>query len=315
MTWLVNHPECAAHDPGPGHPENPGRLLAVLEGLSDAFPGLESIVPVAASVAQIKLAHDPDFVDQLLAAIPTEGRHQVDADTLACPASGRAALLAAGSVIGAIDALFSGRTNNAFCAVRPPGHHSESGRAMGFCLFNQIAIGARHALNRPDCERVAIVDFDVHHGNGTQDIFYRDPRVLYASTHQMPLYPGTGAAAETGVGNIVNVPLRSGSGSAEFQRAYTDRVFPALREFAPDLLLISAGFDAHRLDPLAGLNLENEDFAWVTGGLAEIAAEHCRGRVVSTLEGGYHLQALVASAVAHVGALLQAPAPGPQMPG
>ncbi len=306
MTRLFSHPACAGHDPGPDHPENPGRLKAVLDGLGEAFSTLQAVNSEPAAVDQVKRAHDPAFVDRLLASIPAEGRQFVDPDTVVGPASGHAALAAAGAVIGAIDAVWAGQAHNAFCAVRPPGHHAESDRAMGFCLFNQIAVGARHALRLVDCERVAIVDFDVHHGNGTQQIFYREPRVLYASTHQMPLYPGTGSAAETGVGNIVNVPLAPGSGSAEFRAAYAERVFPAVDEFDPDLVLVSAGFDAHRLDPLAGLNVEDEDFAWVTAGLARIAATHCGGRIVSALEGGYHPRALAASAAAHVGALLEA---------
>ncbi len=305
MTRLISPPQCAGHDPGPGHPENPGRLRAVLDALAEAYPRLEPVECRPASRDQLKLAHDDGFVERVLAAIPDQGRRALDPDTVVGPGSDHAALAAAGAVIEAIDAVMAGQARNAFCAVRPPGHHAERARAMGFCLFNQVAIGACHALEL-GCGRVAIVDFDVHHGNGTQQIFESDPRVMYASSHQWPLYPGTGGADETGAGNILNVPLAPGAGSAEFRAAYTDAIVPALEAFGPDFLLVSAGFDAHRLDPLAGLNLVESDFGWVTGELARLAKSRCRGRLVSVLEGGYHAQALGASAVAHVGALLQA---------
>ncbi len=219
------------------------------------------------------------------------------------PASADAALRAAGAVCAAVDAAIAGTHRRAFCAVRPPGHHATRDTSMGFCLFNSVAVGAAHAIATHGLERVAIVDFDVHHGNGTQDIFWSDARVLYASSHQWPLYPGTGARNETGAGNIVNAPLRPGSGSAEFRRAHEDIVLPALEHFAPELVLISAGFDAHRLDPLANLNLVADDYAWITERLVDIAERHARGRVVSSLEGGYSLTALRESTAAHVSAL------------
>ena len=213
---------------------------------------------------------------------------------------------AAGAVVAAIDAVLAGEGTNAFCAVRPPGHHAERDRAMGFCLFNNIAVGAHHARAAHGMERVAAIDFDVHHGNGTQDIFWSDRTLFYASTHQSPLYPGTGARNERGVGNIVNAPLRPGTGSQEFRAAMRDLILPALDSFAPDLVLISAGFDAHRADPLAGLEFVEADFAWITEQLVELAARHCNGRIVSSLEGGYDLGALSRSAAAHVGALMNA---------
>jgi acetoin utilization deacetylase AcuC-like enzyme len=232
------------------------------------------------------------------------GWRRLDPDTLMSPDSAEAALRAAGAVCAAVDAAMTGTQARAFCAVRPPGHHATRDTAMGFCLFNNVAAGAAQALAR-GIERVAIVDFDVHHGNGTQDIFWNEPRVLYASTHQSPLYPGTGARTETGAGNIVNAPLPPGAGSAEFRSAFTAAIASALRDFRPQLVMISAGFDAHRLDPLASLNLDAADFAWVTRELAEIAHAHAAGRVVSSLEGGYSLTALRESTAAHVAALME----------
>ena len=230
----------------------------------------------------------------------------MDADTVLSSASGEAARAAAGAALMGVGAVLDGAADNVFCAVRPPGHHAESHRAMGFCLFNSIAVAAHAALARPGCTRVSIVDFDVHHGNGTQEIFCANAQVQYLSTHQMPLYPGTGARDERGVGNIVNVPLTAGSGSETFRAAIKDHWLPALEGFAPDLLLISAGFDAHRDDPLAGLNLDTEDYRWVTEQLMEVAAHHCRGRIVSALEGGYNTTALAESVSTHVGVLSSA---------
>jgi acetoin utilization deacetylase AcuC-like enzyme len=238
--------------------------------------------------------------------VPRQGHAAIDADTVLSPGSGEAALRAAGAVCAAVDAVMAGEATNAFCAVRPPGHHAEPERAMGFCLFNSVAIGARRAREAHGLERVAVVDFDVHHGNGTQAAFEHDPRVFYGSTHQWPLYPGTGSARERGVGNIVNAPLRPMSGSAEFRRAFNEFILPALEDFRPDFLLVSAGFDAHRRDPLAQLLLDEGDYGWVTERLLDLAARHCQGRLVSTLEGGYDLDALAASAAAHVAALLAA---------
>jgi acetoin utilization deacetylase AcuC-like enzyme len=306
-TWLFTHEACLAHDPGRHHPESPARLNAVLAGLSGpAFAALVRREAPLAERADIERAHAQHFVAAMLAAIPAAGHAAVDADTILSPGSGEAALRAAGAVVAAVDAVIAGAAGNAFCAVRPPGHHAESARAMGFCLFNNIAIGAYRARAVHGLARVAVIDFDVHHGNGTQAIFEADPHFFYGSTHQSPLYPGTGASDETGVGNIVNMPLPPHAGSAEFRRAFEAVILPALAAFAPELVLISAGFDAHRADPLAQLDLVEADFAWVTERLCACAARHCQGRVVSSLEGGYDLDALAASAAAHVGALMAA---------
>ncbi|HUZ75019.1 MAG TPA: histone deacetylase family protein [Stellaceae bacterium] len=306
-TLLYTHEDCLAHDTGRHHPESPARLRAVLAGLSGpGFEALEHRVPPLAARADLARAHAEAYIDLVLAAIPAQGHAALDADTIISPGSGAAALRAAGAVIAAVDAVLAGEAANAFCAVRPPGHHAEADRAMGFCLFNNVAVGAQHARQTHGLERVAAIDFDVHHGNGTQAIFAPDPHLFYASTHQSPLYPGTGARGEIGVGNIVNVPLRPLSGSAEFRRAITEVILPALEDFRPDLVLISAGFDAHRDDPLAQLNLVEADYAWVTERLVACAARHCGGRIVSSLEGGYDLEALAASAAAHVAALMRA---------
>jgi acetoin utilization deacetylase AcuC-like enzyme len=306
-TLLYTHQACLAHDPGPHHPESPARLEAVLEALSDpAFAGIERREAPAASIAQIARVHPGDFAERILAAVPQQGYAALDADTVLSPGSGAAALRAAGAAIAAVDAVIAGEATNAFCAVRPPGHHAEPRAAMGFCLFNSVAIAALHARAQHGLARVAVVDFDVHHGNGTQAAFERDPSLFYASTHQMPLYPGTGAVSERGVGNIVNVPLRPMSGSEEFRKAFTATILPALDAFRPELLIVSAGFDAHRDDPLAQLMLVEGDYAWCTERLLEIAGKHAGGRVVSSLEGGYDLDALAASAAAHVAAMMAA---------
>ncbi len=306
-TRLYTHPDCLAHDMGAGHPESPARLQVILAALkAPNFAGLDWAEAPLADIEQIARAHPPAFVEGLLAAVPRTGRVAVDADTILSPGSGQAALRAAGAVTAAVDAVVLGQIANAFCAVRPPGHHAEASIAMGFCLFNNVAVGAYHARAQHGLKRIAVMDFDVHHGNGTQAIFESDPGLFYASTHQMPLYPGTGAASETGVGNICNAPLPPLAGSAEFRTAMTDRVLPALDDFGPDLLLISAGFDAHKADPLANLQLEEADYAWATDELLALAARHCHGRVVSALEGGYDLTALAASAAAHVRRLMAA---------
>ena len=306
-TILVTHEACLAHDPGRNHPESPARLRAVLDGLSgSAFAALARRSAPLAELEDIARAHSRRFIDALLAAIPAQGHGAIDADTIVSPGSGEAALRAAGAVCAAVDAVVAGEALNAFCAVRPPGHHAEGARAMGFCLFNNIAVGAARARAVHGLERVAAIDFDVHHGNGTQEIFETEPRLFYGSTHQFPLYPGTGAREERGVGNIVNAPLRPNAGSVEFRAAMNDIILPALDAFEPDLVMISAGFDAHRRDPLAQLNLVEADYAWVTERLVDLAARHCGGRIVSALEGGYDLEALAASAAAHVAALMAA---------
>src|SRR5215467_397975 len=303
-TLLYTHPACLEHDPGAYHPESPDRLRAVLDALQGPeFARLKRREAPEAAIDDLLRVHPRAYVERLLAAVPERGHRGIDADTTLSPASGRAALRAAGAVVAAVDAVVAGEADNAFCAVRPPGHHAEPGRAMGFCLFNNIAIGALRAREAYGLARVAVIDFDVHHGNGTQAAFETDGSLFYASTHQSPLYPGTGAADETGVGNIVNVPLRPMSGSAPFRLAMTERILPALDAFRPNLVVVSAGFDGHRSDPLAQLLLDEQDYAWVTDKLLEIAARHAEGRLVATLEGGYDLTALGASVAAHVRAL------------
>jgi acetoin utilization deacetylase AcuC-like enzyme len=306
-TLLLTHEACLAHDPGAHHPESPARLKAVLAALGEpAFAQLARREAPRATLEQIALVHPGDFAKRLLAVVPQQGHAAIDADTVLSPGSGDAALRAAGACIAAVDAVMKGEAQNAFCAVRPPGHHAEPHHAMGFCLFNNVAIAAAHARRTHKIERVAVIDFDVHHGNGTQAAFEQDGTMLYASTHQMPLYPGTGAASERGVGNIVNAPLRPMSGSEEFRKAFANIILPALDAFRPEFVIISAGFDAHRDDPLAQLMLVEADYAWATERLVEVAKKHAQGRIVSSLEGGYDLDALAASAAAHVAALMAA---------
>jgi acetoin utilization deacetylase AcuC-like enzyme len=305
-TLLVSHPAFLEHDTGYGHPERSDRLRAVLGALAaEEFAPLLRRDAVRAVTGTVALAHRSGYVDALLDAVPRHGLARLDPDTVVSPASGEAALLAVGAVAMAVDAVIAGEARNAFCAVRPPGHHATPARGMGFCLFNNLGVGAAHLRAAHGVRRVAIVDFDVHHGNGTQAMFERDPEVLFASTHEYPLYPGTGAAEERGVGNVFNVPLPSGSGSAEFRAGMEKVVLPAVRAFKPEFILVSAGFDAHVRDPLASLRLEEDDYAWVTARLCEAAAELCGGRLVSSLEGGYDLAALAASAAAHVRGLMR----------
>jgi acetoin utilization deacetylase AcuC-like enzyme len=304
-TLLYTHPACLDHDPGQFHPESPARLQAVLEAFDGPdFARLERREAPEAALDDIARVHPRGLIERLLAAVPQAGHVGIDADTILSPGSGRAALRAAGAVAAAVDAVIGGEADNAFCAVRPPGHHAEPRRPMGFCLFNNIAIGALRAREAHGLARVAVVDFDVHHGNGTQARFADDPSLFYASTHQFPLYPGTGAAGETGVGNIVNVPLRPMAGSRDFRLGVSREILPALDAFRPEMLLISAGFDAHRSDPLAQLLLEEADYTWVTEQLLEVARAHAGGRVVSALEGGYDLPALGASVAAHLRVLM-----------
>jgi acetoin utilization deacetylase AcuC-like enzyme len=307
VTRIYTHPACLTHDMGMGHPESPARLTSVLAALrTPEFAALDWAEAPKAEFAQIMRAHPPAYIEGMLAAVPEQGRVAVDADTILSPGSGEAALRAAGAVVAAVDDVATGKVANAFCAVRPPGHHAEAATAMGFCLFNNVAIGAYHAREAHGLSRVAVMDFDVHHGNGTQAIFEQDANLFYASTHQMPLYPGTGSVRETGVGNICNAPLPPNAGSAEFRAAMSERVLPAIDAFRPELLIISAGFDAHKADPLANLQLVEADYAWATDELAAIAKRRCSGRLVSALEGGYDLQALAASAASHVQRLMAA---------
>jgi acetoin utilization deacetylase AcuC-like enzyme len=304
-TMLLTHTACLEHDPGSHHPESPARLRAALEGLgAPEFARLERREAPEAAAEDLWRVHPHRHVERILRAVPKSGHVAIDADTVISPRSGEAALRAAGAVVAGVDSVVAGEANNAFCAVRPPGHHAEPEQAMGFCLFNNIAVGALHAQAAHGIDRIAVVDFDVHHGNGTQAAFETDDRLFYASTHQYPLYPGTGAASETGVGNVVNVPLRPMSGSSQFRTGMSQRVLPALDAFRPELVLISAGFDAHRSDPLAQLMLEEADYVWITEQLLEIAYRHARGRVVSALEGGYDLAALSACVAAHVRVLM-----------
>jgi acetoin utilization deacetylase AcuC-like enzyme len=312
-TLLLTHPSFLEHDTGPGHPERPDRMRAIDMALGqETFAGLvrEEALLRDDVEAQIALAHPRRYIDWVKSVRPQPGEEPVrlDPDTAMSAKSWEPALRAVGAGLQAVDRVFDSASGirNAFAQVRPCGHHAEHERAMGFCIFNNVAIAALYARKRHGVERVAVVDFDVHHGNGTQDIFWSDKDLLFASTHQMPLYPGTGALGETGVGNIWNAPLRPGDGGAPFKEAFESRILPALRNFGPDLVLISAGFDAHKDDPLANLALMEPDFGWATTKLAEVADKHAGGRLVSMLEGGYNLAALARSVAAHVGVLMQA---------
>ncbi len=305
-TLYYSHPACLDHDTGRNHPECPDRLRAIEAALkADAFAALDRREAPQATREQIGRVHPQTHIDAVLAAIPKTGAAYLDPDTVVSAGSAEAGLRAAGAGVAAVDAVISGEAETAFCTVRPPGHHAEPERAMGFCFFNNVAIAALHARVAHGLDRVAVVDFDVHHGNGTQAAFEADASLFYASTHQYPHYPGTGAASETGVGNIVNVPLAPGSGGAEFRDAVTSLILPALEAFAPDLVLISAGFDAHRDDPLASLNFVEDDYVWVTTALVALARRHAAGRVVSMLEGGYDFGALGRSTAAHIGELMR----------
>lgn len=301
VTALVTHEACARHVTPAGHPEQVARLGAVLDALCD-IELLRVKAPMAAEDDLLR-AHPQRHLDFVRAAAPSTGFRSLDADTHMSVGTLEAAYRAAGGVVRAVDLVLSGEAGNAFAAVRPPGHHAERETAMGFCFFGNVVVGALHALDHHGLNRVAIVDFDVHHGNGTQDLVEDDPRILFCSTHQSPLFPGTGMAHEVGVDNVLNVPLPDGTGSKAFRDVMTRVVLPRVDAFAPELLIISAGFDAHKSDPLAGMMLETDDFAWVTERLCDLADIHCEGRMVSSLEGGYDLDALAASAAAHVSVL------------
>ena len=305
-TLLITHPSSLNHLTPAGHPERPDRLRAIEQVLEqEQFQHLVRVEAPAASLETIALCHPMDFIEAIRDATPKEGFVQIDADTAMSPGSFEAAIHAVGGATHAVDEVVGKKAANAFVAMRPPGHHAEATRPMGFCLFNSAAIAARYAQKQHGLQRVAVVDFDVHHGNGTQAIFWADPTVMYCSTHQMPLYPGTGALDERGeYDNVVNAPLSAGDGGDRFREAFQSRILPRLRNFGPDLVIISAGFDAHRRDPLANLQLIEEDFRWATQQLMEVADKTAQDRVVSVLEGGYDLQALSQSVATHVTALM-----------
>jgi acetoin utilization deacetylase AcuC-like enzyme len=307
-TALYTHPACLRHDNGPGHPESPQRLAAILAELDKPdYAALIRKEAPRASLDQIARVHDHTYIESVFERVPEKGYAALDHETSLSPGSGEASLRAAGAICAAIDDVIAGTIDNAFCAVRPPGHHAEHDHAMGFCIFNNIAIGAAHALAMHGLKRIAIVDFDVHHGNGTEEWASAHPEILFFSSHQFPLWPGTGRAQDCGQhDNIVNIPLPPGTDGKRFLAIARDAILPKIDSFAPELILISAGFDAHRDDPLAQLAFDEGDFNGITKELLTLAARHCRGRVVSTLEGGYDLAALAASAGAHVEALMSA---------
>ncbi len=306
-TLVISHPACLAHDMGEGHPERPDRLRAIERALeSEAFQMLARDAAPRADLAAIARVHPNEYIEAIRAATPKQGLTALDEDTSMSPGSFEAALRAAGGAVFAVDEVMSGKVRNAFVSTRPPGHHAETATPMGFCFFNNAAIAARHARAAHGAERIAIMDFDVHHGNGTQDIFWDDATVMYASTHQMPHYPGTGAITERGEHNqIVNAPLRAGDGGEAFREAMEVAILPRLEAFSPDLIIVSAGFDAHRRDPLGEINLIEADFSWATHKLMEIARKKSSERIVSVLEGGYDLEGLARSVAAHVTALME----------
>lgn len=310
-TLLLTHSSFLAHDTGAGHPERPDRIRAIDKVLShELFDSLvREEAPLRDDVEeQILLAHPEGHLAGMrgLAEASLKTPRHIDGDTVISAGTWEAALRSVGAGLAAVDAVMTGRMANAFCEVRPPGHHAEANRAMGFCLFSNAAIAGLYARKKHGAERVAIVDFDVHHGNGTQNIFWSDKNLFYGSTHEMPLFPGTGAARETGVGNITNAPLRAGDGGERFREAFESRILPGLHNFGPDIVIISAGFDAHENDPLANLRLVEADYLWATEKLADLARRHSNGRIVSMLEGGYDLTSLARSVAVHVRALMDA---------
>ncbi|MDP2494293.1 histone deacetylase family protein [Shimia thalassica] len=306
-TALFSHPDCLQHQTPSGHPEQVARLEYITEVLSvAAFDALDRQDAPLCTGDDILLCHPQSHLDAIIAAEPTAGTRALDGDTHMSPGSTRAAQRAVGGCLAAVDTVLAGKTMNAFVACRPPGHHAEQSTPMGFCLFGTAAIAARHAMERHGLDRVAIVDFDVHHGNGTQALLWNEPRALFFSSHQNPLWPGTGMAEETGGhNNIYNLPLPPHSDGRLMRATYDAEVWPAIERFKPQLIIVSAGFDAHMADPLAQLNWSTEDFIWLTRKICDLADEHCDGRVVSTLEGGYDLTALAASVAAHVSVLME----------
>jgi acetoin utilization deacetylase AcuC-like enzyme len=307
-TLLLTHPACLNHVTPEGHPERADRLRAVNQVLGeDRFKALVRNEAPEGSLDSVMLCHNEHYVTELRHVAPTSGMVYIDGDTSMSPGTWEAVMRGVGGAVTATDAVMSGAHNNAFVAVRPPGHHAEKATPMGFCFFDNAAIAARHAQRKYGIGRAAVIDFDVHHGNGTQDIFWADKSVMYCSTHQMPLFPGTGASGERGEHDtIVNAPLKSEDGSAQFHAAFENVILPQLQKFSPELVIISAGFDAHHRDPLASINLHAEDFGWVTRKLMDLAERSAGGRVVSVLEGGYDLQGLKESVAAHVSALMGA---------
>jgi acetoin utilization deacetylase AcuC-like enzyme len=301
-TLILHHDDCLQHDPGSRHPERADRVRAVISAIRN-IPGTELLPAPLANQEQVCRAHAAAYWQRLNDLEVSDETVALDPDTFLSPGSIKATLRGSGAACFAIDQIFAGKSRNAYCVTRPPGHHAGSNFAMGFCLFNHVAVAARHALAECGIERVTILDFDVHHGNGTQAIFEQSPEVQYLSSHQMPLYPGTGHQDEVGCGNILNLPLAPATGSQEFRTAWSTLGLPALHAFQPDLIIISAGFDAHRSDPLGQLELEDEDYAWITGEICHYADSACDGRVLSVLEGGYDLDALASASAAHVEAL------------
>ena len=306
VTAYITHPDCLKHDMGPYHPEQPARLTAIESALREAglLDQLQIMEATPATSEQLGRVHTPSYVDEIEQSAPRQGMSFLDPDTSMNPYSLSAALHAAGALAMAVDRVMNGTADNAFCAIRPPGHHALHNRAMGFCIFNNVAVGAAHSLAAHGLSRVAVVDFDVHHGNGTEDIFHDDPRVMLCSSFQHPYYPFSGA--DSGNDHIIPMPLAAGAGGKEFRSIWLEIGLPALERFQPEMIFFSAGFDAHRDDPLAGLNLVEGDFAWITTQVAAIASRYAQGRMVSTLEGGYHLDALGRSVAAHVQVLASA---------
>jgi len=307
-TLLLTHPASLDHLTPPGHPERPDRIRAVAQVLGESrFDKLVRDEAPEGTLDLVRLCHDEHYIEELRRIAPEKGLIYLDGDTSMSPGTWEAVMRGVGGAVAATDAVMSGKADNAFVAMRPPGHHAETSRPMGFCFFDHAAIAARHAQRKYGIARAAVVDFDVHHGNGTQDIFWADPTLMYCSTHQMPLFPGTGASGERGEHDtIVNAPLAPNDGAAKFRAAFDNLILPQLQKFAPELIVISAGFDAHRRDPLASLNLDAEDFGWVTRKLMDAASSSAGGRIVSVLEGGYDLQGLKESVAAHVTALMGA---------
>ena len=304
-TLYYAHPDFLLHDTGDNHPECADRLNAIEQALEATnFSNLIRVLAPLGTEQQVRLIHSQFHIETVLDAVPEQGHAYLDADTVLSKYSKLAALRAVGAVCDAVDKVLTHQADNAFCAIRPPGHHAEPELSMGFCIFNNVAIAAEYVRLHYSLKRIAIIDFDVHHGNGTQAAFYKNPAVFYASSHEMPNYPGTGYPNEIGLGNIVNVPLRAGDAGIEFRHKYTSIILPALRSFKPEFLLISAGFDAHKDDPLSSVNLVEDDFRWITKELIDCAEQYCKGRVISVLEGGYDLKALAASVAVHVKTLL-----------